>query len=86
MQMKSEDEGMGDRGQSRDRFSYVCDVRLKLINDPANIVLIEPSVMPLNCLGVVDIEGICISDTCGSGPLHMHGRYESKLGVSGPSV
>jgi len=24
--------------------------------------------------------------TCGSGPLHMHGRYESKLGVSGPSV
>ena len=25
-------------------------------------------------------------NTCGSGPLHMHGRYESKLGVSGPSV
>jgi len=24
--------------------------------------------------------------TCGSGPLYMHGRYESKLGVSGPSV
>jgi hypothetical protein len=44
MQMESEDEGMGDRGQSQDRFSYVCDVRLKLINDPANIVVIEPSV------------------------------------------
>ena len=27
-----------------------------------------------------------LSKTCGSGPLHMHGRYESKLGVSGPSV
>jgi len=26
------------------------------------------------------------TETCGSGPLHMHGRYESKLGVSGPSV
>jgi hypothetical protein len=31
-----------------------------LIND---IVLTEPSVMPLNSLGVVDVEGIGISDT-----------------------
>lgn len=36
---------------------------LELINCLAIIELIEPSVMPLNSLGVVDIEGIGISDT-----------------------
>jgi len=52
-----------------------------------------------NCLAVVLIpqicwntgtsrswppQRLCLQHTCGSGPLHMHGSYESKLGVSGP--
>jgi len=36
-------------------------------------------------IGGLSLGGVLsLAITCGSGPLHMHGSYESKLGVSGP--
>jgi len=41
---------------------------------------LEPVQVPL-CVRGCSSESLY---TCGSGPLHMHGSYKSKLGVSGP--